>query len=292
MDHYPVLVHEILNYAKEIKNLKWVLDLTFGGGGHSRALMNKFPLINIMALDQDYSVVQRAKKDWVGQKNFFIYHENFHHFRKNSQNFNMILLDLGPSSIQLMDPERGFSFYQDGPLDMRMDRRNEMTACHILNQYSEDELFHLFRSLGEIKNPRPVIRTLIRQRKRYSIQYTKQLANLISKTAGWKRKGHHPATAYFLALRIEVNNELEGLKDSLPFIMESLSHEGRIFVLTFHSLEDRIVKNVFKSSCLKNDGFLVNKKVIRPTREEILSNKNSRSAKLRIFQKSREMKNV
>ena len=293
MNHQPVLVNEILQYAKGIKNVNWLLDLTFGSGGHSQALKAQFPLVKIMALDQDPLAVQRAKALPRLKKNFFIEHENFHSFESLSKKFkqkyfDLILLDLGPSTPQLKDPARGFSFYLEGPLDMRMNTLNPLKAEHIVNQWGKDELFNLFTKQGEIRHPQPVIRALLRERKKTPILSTKQLADLITKAIGWKKKGRHPASSYFLALRIEVNNELEGLKNSLPLVIQALQNGGRMFVLAFHSLEDRIVKQIFKNSCLKKEGFLVNKKVMRPSRKEVLMNPSSRSAVLRIFQKTKE----
>ena len=196
----------------------------------------------------------------------------------------MILLDLGPSSPQLDEPERGFSFYKDGPLDMRMNQDIQQTAGDIVNQFTEEELIQIFKELGEVRNPRSVVRSILRERKKQKIESTGKLSRLIEKTVPWRNK--HPATPYFLALRLKVNNELEGLRESLPFLIQSLRDQGRIFVITFHSLEACIVKQIFKESCLKKEGVLVNKKVIRPSREEVLSNPRSRSAQMRIFQRS------
>ena len=297
MEHQPVLVEEILKNAESVKNPKWALDLTFGCGGHSLAFKKKFSSIKIMAFDQDPLAVKQARQTITDKSNIFIYHANFHHFEDHKKSlfdshsiqggFDLIILDLGVNSAQLGDPQRGFSFYHDGPLDMRMDttQTDGFSASDILNQWSADQLFRLFQQKGEIRNPRSVIHSLIRYRKKQPVQSTKQFAELIIKSIGWRKKGRHPATNYFLALRMEVNNELDGLSQSLPSITASLSEGGRIFVLTFHSLEDRIVKNEFKKFCLNKEGFLVNKKVIRPSRKEIQENNNSRSAKLRIFQK-------
>ena len=196
----------------------------------------------------------------------------------------MILLDLGPSSPQLDQPERGFSFYKDGPLDMRMNQETQQTAGDIVNHFTEEEMIQIFKELGEVRNPRPVVRSILRERKKQKIESTLKLSRLIEKTVSWRNK--HPATPYFLALRLKVNNELDGLRDSLPLLMNSLRDQGRMFVITFHSLEACIVKRIFKESCLKKEGVLVNKKVIRPCREEVLSNPRSRSAQMRIFQRS------
>ncbi len=290
MNHKSVLVNEVLMHYQE--NYVSMLDATFGRGGHSLALKKRWPHLKIIALDQDHQAVDWGKKHFQ-LSNCSIHHLNFHYFHPKKEEFflkysiqdglDMILLDLGPSSPQLDEPERGFSFYKEGPLDMRMNQDIQQTAEEIIHQSTEEELIQIFKELGEVKNPRPVVRSILRERKKQKIESTVKLARLIEKTTPWRNK--HPATPYFLALRLKVNNELEGLRESLPFLIQSLRNQGRIFVITFHSLEACIVKQVFKQSCLKNEGVLVNKKVIRPSREEVLSNPRSRSAQLRIFQR-------
>lgn len=287
MNHKPVLVNEVLRYCQE--NYTWVLDATFGLGGHSLALKRKQPHLKIIALDQDRQAVHWGSR----HSDFCIHHLNFHYFHQKRGDFflkysipggfDMILLDLGPSSPQLDQAERGFSFYKEGPLDMRMNQDLQQTAGDIIHQSGEEDLIQIFKELGEVKNPRPVVRSILRERKKQKIDSTIKLARLIEKTVSWRNK--HPATPYFLALRLKVNNELMGLKESLPFLIQSLRNRGRIFVISFHSLEARIVKRIFKQSCLKKEGVLVNKKVIRPSREEVLSNPRSRSAQLRIFER-------
>ena len=288
MNHKSVLVNEVLMHCQE--NYQWILDATFGRGGHSLALKKRQPHFKIIALDQDSQAVHWGKKHCP---DFFIYHLNFHYFHQKRKSFflkhsisdglDMILLDLGPSSPQLDEAKRGFSFYKEGPLDMRMNPEIQQTAGDIIHQSTEEELIQIFRELGEVRNPKPVVRSILRERKKQKIESTVKLARLIEKTTSWRNK--HPATPYFLALRLKVNNELEGLRDSLPFLIQSLRNRGRIFVISFHSLEARIVKQIFKQSYLKKEGVLVNKRVIRPSREEILSNPRSRSAQLRIFER-------
>ena len=298
MSHQPVLLDEILSLAGGAGKPRWVFDATFGRGGHLKALKENFPSACLAAFDQDPVAVEWGRKNFPDQKKDFIFHENFHNFSKKKdfifksfsiqEGFDLILLDLGPSSPQLDDPRRGMSFYHEGPLDMRMNTSMDtLRAEELLNQSPPEELYDLFYELGGIRNPRPVIRALIRRRRKSPLRSTVEFSQLIERSIGWRKKGRHPATLYFLALRIKVNNELEGLRQSLPSLISALSAgRGRLFVLSFHSLEDRIVKNIFKNSCLKNEGFLVNKKVIRPKRAEVLSNPRSRSAKLRVFQKS------
>lgn len=294
MNHKSVLVNEVLMRCQ--KSDLWMLDATFGRGGHSLALKKKWPHLKIIALDHDRQAVDWGEK-YFRFSDFSIHHLNFHFFHYKQKEFffkysikggfDVILLDLGPSSPQLDEPERGFSFYKEGPLDMRMNQDNPQTAGDIIRQSTERELIQIFTELGEVRNPRPVVRSILRERKKKKIKSTVHLARLIEKNVSWKNK--HPATPYFLALRMKVNNELEGLKESLPFLIRSLRNQGRIFVITFHSLEACIVKQIFKQSCLKKEGILVNKKVIRPSREEILSNPRSRSAQLRIFQRTSDV---
>ena len=291
MKHQPVMVKEILDHTQGIPSLKWCLDATFGRGGHTLALKNQWPQLKVLALDQDLEAVEWGKKHNISP-DIYIRHLNFHHFEKEflrdysiEEGFDMILLDLGPSSPQLDCAERGFSFYKDGPLDMRMNQLLKESAADIVNQYSDKELMDLFRSYGEIRNPWPVVRSIIRERQKNKITQTLQLARIIEKASSWKGRRTHPATRYFLALRIAVNNELNGLKETLASWVSLLNSQGRIFVISFHSLEDRIVKNIFKQWVADHQGELVNKKVIQSSSLERNENVRSRSAKLRIFQK-------
>src|SRR5690606_8030286 len=194
-----------------------------------------------------------------------VVHGSFHDVKKllPEERFDLILLDLGVSSPQLDQPERGFSFYHDGPLDMRMDPTTGPTAADIVNTWSEAELNDLFMNYGEIRRPQRVVRAIVQDRKTKPFRRTKELSGLIERVEGWRRKGHHPATTYFLALRMAVNNELQGLDECLTDLMQSLNPGGWLLIITFHSLEDRIIKYAFKESEL---GFPVFKKVIRPSR--------------------------
>jgi 16S rRNA (cytosine1402-N4)-methyltransferase len=194
-----------------------------------------------------------------------------------------MLLDLGVSSPQLDVAERGFSFYHDGPLDMRMDQRREQSAADVVNNIDEDDLTELFKTLGEIPRPYKVVRAIVHDRKTEPFTTTRQLASMIERVEGWSRKGHHPATRYFMALRLYVNRELELLEQALPDLIAGLNDQGRLAVITFHSLEDRIVKNFFKTHA--ELGKPVNKKVIIAKWPERKSNPRARSAKLRVFQR-------
>ena len=215
-------------------------------------------------------------------KDFFSRYEEKIQALTQGQGFDLMLLDLGVSSPQLDQAARGFSFYQDGPLDMRMDQDQQFTAADLINHFDEEELIEVFQEFGEIRRPHRVVKALLEQRGVKPFLRTGELAALIEKTEGWRAKGRNPSTRYFLALRLKVNQELEGLGSCLEEMTEFLAEGGRLMVISFHSLEDRIVKTSFKQS---PKGFLVNKKVIQAPWSEQKQNPRARSAKLRVFQK-------
>ena len=290
MSHKPVLLNEVLESFADFSGRPELVyfDGTYGRGGHFSAIHEKYNPRVSFATDQDLEAVQVAETQWkeqIKQKSVRIFHENFFSFvenRRSDLKFDMVLLDLGVSSPQLDQAARGFSFNKDGPLDMRMNQKSDLTAAKIVNEYSSEDLMSLFASYGEIQNPARVVRAVVNDRAALPFTTTLQLAGLIERVDGWHKKGFHPATQYFMALRLVVNRELEVVEQVLPLLMEQMQDQGRISVITFHSLEDRIVKNLFKDS---EDGFLVNKKVIVPSEEECKINPRARSAKLRIFQK-------
>lgn len=289
MSHKPVMIKEVLElFCQNEKPQKKFLDATFGRGGHTRALLEQIPDCSVWALDQDSEAVQYGETEfskYISQGRLKIAQSNFTDFQEKCEqkNFDGILLDLGVSSPQLDVATRGFSFYHDGPLDMRMDQSKGITAQDIVNTWSEKDLCELFRELGEISHPDRVVRAIISDRKKKKFTTTRELAGMVERLCGWRKKGHHPATNFFLALRLSVNGELDVIIEAVPKMLNSLNEKGRMVVLTFHSLEDRIVKKIFKGSL--ELGRLVNKKVIVPSRDEILSNPRSRSAKLRAFER-------
>lgn len=288
--HIPVLLNEILDSFSVFEKRKDLIyfDATYGRGGHFREIQKSFSPSLSYVTDQDLDAVKQARLDWseaLAAGSIKIFHQNFYEFikdQKETLQLDMALLDLGVSSPQLDQRERGFSFNKDGPLDMRMNQMAEITAAEIVNTYSPEDLIALFTSYGEIPKPIRVVRAIIKDREENPFTSTLQLAGLIERVDGWQKKGFHPATQYFMALRLLVNRELEVIENVLPLLMQHMRDQGRISVITFHSLEDRIVKNIFKNS---EAGFLVNKKVIVPTEEECKINSRARSAKLRIFQK-------
>jgi 16S rRNA (cytosine1402-N4)-methyltransferase len=289
--HIPVLLQEVLQSFAIFDARKDLVyyDGTYGRGGHFKEIEQKFHPAKMFLTDQDESAIEKAKQDWseqIRQEKIYVQHLNFSEFAMacegTSQKFDMILLDLGVSSPQLDQADRGFSFNKDGPLDMRMNQKSKLTAAQIINEYSAEDLNEIFKSYGEIFHSSRVVRALVNDRVDKPFTSTLQLAQLIERIDGWHKKGFHPATQYFMALRLVVNQELEVIETALPKLMTQLQDGGRMSVITFHSLEDRLIKNLFKDS---ERGFLVNKKVIVPSEEECKINPRARSAKLRIFQK-------
>ena len=287
--HTPVLLKELLALFSEKTAPKNILDCTFGRGGHSLAFLKKFPEAFILALDRDKEAIEfGANLQLAQEKKIKLFHQNFFEFPnvfKKIELFDLILMDLGLSSPQLDEGERGFSFYKEGPLDMRMDQRQELKARDIINQYSKQELIQLFKAYGEIRTPYKVVSDIIIQRKRKKFETTAELSQLIQRHYGF-RKNKHPATTWFLALRIAVNGELEGLESCLKAYLKLLKPKAYWAIVSFHSLEDRIVKKAFRQFVKAGQGELYNKKVIQASKEERQKNPRSRSAKLRVFQKS------
>jgi 16S rRNA (cytosine1402-N4)-methyltransferase len=290
--HVPVLLNQVLDMADQPESApESLLDCTFGRGGHALALAEQFQNLKVFAVDQDRQAIEYAQSqfaDRIGAGQLHVAHGSFHRlsevvakFESAPEKFDLILADLGVSSPQLDQASRGFSFQQSGPLDMRMNQQQELTAATIVNTWSETQLRDLFYHVGEVRKPGRVVKAILRQRESKSFETTLQLADLIAATEGWRKKGWHPATQYFLALRIEVNQELEPLEQALKDMMGRLGDTGRLLVITFHSLEDRIVKNVFKAA--SSMGERINKKVLQATWEEKKSNPRARSAKLRGF---------
>lgn len=290
--HKPVLLEEVLDSYSSFSQREDLVyfDGTYGRGGHFRAVRNRYAPAESYLTDQDQAAIDQANSDWKSEilnGQIHVHHQNFYNFVSSLPalpRFDMVLLDLGVSSPQLDQAERGFSFNKDGPLDMRMNQKAELTAAEIINNWSAEDLTEIFRTYGEVQNPSRVVRALTADRIEKPFTTTLQLAGLIERVDGWKKKGFHPATQYFMALRLVVNRELEVIENVLPLLMAQMRDQGRISVITFHSLEDRIVKNIFRDS---SEGFLVNKKVIVPSEEECKMNPRSRSAKLRIFQKGK-----
>ena len=299
--HIPVLLNESLDLLNLRKGIT-VVDCTLGLGGHSEEILRRIgPKGKLLAFDQDLENLKRSKKrlkKYLKQITFV--HSNFENLKSQISNHKFgqpdaILMDLGLSSPHVDDPERGFSFHKDGPLDMRFDKSQKLTAEWIVNSYPEEKLANVIFEYGEERRSRYIAKKIAHRRKEQRFTSTLDLANFLVSLLGWKEK-NHPATRVFQALRIAVNRELETLETALHQAIESLAPKGRIAVISYHSLEDRIVKNVFRyytQECIcpkflpicqcnfKKKLYLLTKKPIIPSDSEIQSNPRARSAKLR-----------
>lgn len=285
--HIPVLILEVIN-GLNLSAKDWVIDCTFGDGGHTQELLNQVgEQGQVLAIDTDIKNIVAGKQKFEN-KNLILVNDNFVHLKEVAEKNNFksvqgILLDLGWSTTQFEESGRGFSFLRDEPLDMRLGKQ-ELTAAEILNQASEKELGRIFREYGEDRHWKKISQAIVVYRVKHPLQTSGQLANLIQTVLGGRRGKIHPATKVFQALRIAVNNELEILKETLPQAIEVLAPTGRLAVITFHSLEDRIVKHFFQKESGKTIK-IINKKPIVASAEELKNNPRSRSAKLRIVEK-------
>lgn len=288
--HIPVLLQEVLQYL-DIKSGRSYIDATLGGGGHTIAMLERGSRVLGIDVDSDAIIYVQAKikkQRSKSRNNFVVAQGNFAQIYQIAQengfdHVDGILMDIGVSSHQFDTPERGFSF-QPGPLDMRMGTTLSVTAADLVNGLTERELIELFTRLGEEPYARKIARLIIDARKHAPLQTTDQLAGMI-KTALHAGEGIHPATRVFQALRIAVNDELHALRDSLPQAVSLLKPGGRLLVISFHSLEDRIVKQAFTQFENEGLGEILTKKPVIATDTEVLQNRRARSAKLRVFAK-------
>lgn len=279
MKHKPVLLREVLEVFAG-KNLRVFFDGTLGAGGHAKALLEAHPEIeHYIGCDRDpraHELAKEALKPWW-EKVEFVRGPYAEQVVEVDRCIDGFLIDIGVSSMQLDEKERGFSFMGDAPLDMRMDPEGELTAEKVVNRYPEKELARIIFEYGEERRSRQVAKAIVEARKKRPIRTTGELVRIIKPVA--TRGKLHPATLVFQALRIEVNDELGQLEKGLKRAMEKVSSGGRIVAISFHSLEDRIVKNVFREC--KDRVKIITKKPIGPTAEEIRANPRSRSSKLR-----------
>jgi 16S rRNA (cytosine1402-N4)-methyltransferase len=293
--HKPVLVEEVLSHLS-LKAGDCVLDGTVGSGGHAEAILRAIaPTGQLLGLDQDTSALERTRKRLkpIGG-NFSLEHANFRDLDRILENLNLnslhaVLIDIGVSTEQLDAAERGFSFIKDGPLDMRMNPEGGgPDAATLVRSLREAELVELFYRLGEERHSRRIAREIVARRKDAPIQTTLALRELIEGLAPGRGRYMkiHPATRVFQALRIAVNRELEALEEVLPKAVAALRPGGKVAVITFHSLEDRIVKWFFRKQKELGTGQILTKKPIRPTRAEVVANAAARSAKLRVFERA------
>jgi len=308
--HVPVLLQEVIT-ALQPQSGGVYIDGTVGAGGHAAAILEaSAPDGQLYGFDQDKQALEIAATNLIqfGSRVHLV-NANFKHLVQTARRLNIppvngILLDLGVSSMQFDQPERGFSFQADGPLDMRMNPITGQTAADLVNTLPQDELANLIYKYGEERNSRRIARAMVQAR---PINSTRQLAEIVAKTARKPRKAGrtkiHPATQTFQALRIAVNNELTVLEQVLPQALQLLKPKGRLAVISFHSLEDRIVKNFFKQEaqdCIcppeqlictcrhKATVNIITKKPISPTLAEIDVNSRARSAKLRVVELKEE----
>ena len=301
--HKSVLLNETIENLK-IKEDGIYADLTLGKGGHSKEILKKLsPKGLLIGLDQDRDAIMAARENLKDFSNVLYFNENFENIENvlDEAGFNRIngaLMDIGVSSYQIDNGDRGFSYMKDGPLDMRMNEENELTAKKIVNDYSLDELWKIFSKYGEERYSKTIAKAIVDYRKMHEINTTLQLRNIVMKSVVTNEA--HPEKRVFQALRIEVNRELEVLENTLEKIVDRLNKNGRLCVITFHSLEDRIVKNKFKEmskKCICPPDFpvcvcnhekkvkLISKKPILPSKEELKVNSRSHSAKLRVCER-------
>lgn len=305
-NHISVLLNESIQQLNIKKNGVYV-DCTLGGGGHSSEILKRIPNGHLYAFDQDSFAINTADEKLKKiASNYTLINENFVNIKvaleeENVYGVDGILYDLGVSSFQLDIPERGFSYRFDGPLDMRMDQTAELDAYTVVNTYDEKSLVRILFEYGEEKFARLIARKIVSEREKKPIETTLELVEIIKKAlpASALRNSSHPAKQTFQAIRSEVNHELDILKKALEDGLSLLNKNGRMVVITFHSLEDRIVKKLFKEKTTLQlpkdlpyipEGYeiefkLINSKVILPSESEISNNLRSHSAKMRVIEK-------
>ena len=303
--HLPVLFNESLE-ALAIKDGGIYIDATFGRGGHSGGILRRLDSEGrLIAMDRDLDAVEHARQRFADDERFTIVHTSFENLERVAEELDVIgkvdgiLLDLGISSPQVDEAQRGFSFQSDGPLDMRMDRTEPVTAAAWLAEADESEIRDVLRLYGEERFAGRIAKAIVRGRQELPLTTTLQLAQLVEKAVPTREKGKHPATRTFQALRIRINRELEQLEGVLEQAVNVLKPGGRLAVISFHSLEDRIVKRFFRrkstadhlpkgvpvmASDQKTDLRLIGKPVA-PSQEEVRVNPRARSSRLRIAER-------
>ena len=306
--HISVLLNEAIQ-ALNLKDDGIYVDATLGYAGHSSEILKRVRRGCLFAFDQDSDAINysREKLSKIGD-NFTIIYSNFVHMKeelakRNVDKVDGILFDLGVSSVQLDEVDRGFSYHNDAKLDMRMDKNKELSAYEVVNNYDEERLVEIFFKYGEEKYSRSIARAIVKYRENKKIDTTLELVEIIKSAIPMKaKKDKHPARKVFQAIRIEVNHELDILEESMNNALDLLNIGGRLVVITFHSLEDRIVKNIFRERTsidekvkglpnipeeYLNNYKLVNHKAVVPSRDELENNNRSRSAKMRVIERIR-----
>ena len=306
-NHVSVLLNECIE-GLNIKENGIYVDGTLGGAGHSSEILKRLSNEGrLIGIDQDTDALRAAKERLKDYSNVTFVHSNFSNIENVLDNLNIdgvdgILMDLGVSSYQLDEGERGFSYMKDAPLDMRMNRENDFSAYNVVNEYSVEDLYRIIRDYGEEKFAKRIASFIVENRQEKNIETTLELVEIIKNAipAKARREGPHPAKRTFQAIRIEVNSELSILNKTIEDGVKKLNKGGRMAIITFHSLEDRIVKNKFRDlavSCRCPKEFpvcvcgekakvkVISRKAIEPTKEEVEINPRSRSAKLRVIEK-------
>jgi 16S rRNA (cytosine1402-N4)-methyltransferase len=285
--HTPVLLDEVKRFLEPKAGGRFI-DATFGAGGHTRMLLEQTaPNGEVLAIDQDESVLKALEAFESFGSRLVTVHSNFKDIALVAEAHGFlgvdgILADIGISSMMVDDPSRGFSFMREGPLDMRMDRNQELTAAEVVNTFGEKEIADILYNNAEERRSRAIARSIVRSR---PLRLTTDLARAVERVMGGPRRGQiHPATRTFQALRIYVNDELGSLQRFIDSSMTVVRSGGRLVIITFHSLEDRIVKNKFRGSAVP--GRVLTKKVVTGTDEELRRNPRARSAKLRAWEKA------
>jgi len=305
-NHIPVMLEECIN-SLNINPDGIYIDGTMGGAGHSYHIAKKISKKGLLiGIDRDEEALEVAKERLKEFKNIEFIHDNHDNIKDVIETLNIdkahgILLDLGVSSYQIDEKTRGFTYMQNGPLDMRMDKSQELTAEYVVNNYKEEELARIIYEYGEEKFSRRIARNICEYRQKEKITTTEKLVEIIEKSVPkHNEKQGHPAKRTFQAIRIEVNDEIKPLYNTVKNSIECLKSKGRLAIITFHSLEDRAVKQAYMDSigkctcppglpyCVcgnKALGKIITKKPILPSDEEMKNNSRSRSAKLRVFEK-------
>ena len=304
--HVSVLLNESIS-SLNLKENSIIVDATLGYGGHSSSILDRIKKGYLFAFDQDSEAIRHStdRLSKIGT-NFTIIKSNFKNMKeelnkRGIEHVDGVLFDLGVSSPQLDDAERGFSFHEDAPLDMRMDREQKLTAYDVVNNYSKEDLARIFLKYGEDKFSNNIAKKIVEYRTTKKIETTLELVEIIKTAVPMKfRIDKHPARQIFQAIRIEVNHELDVIEPAINQALEMLNVGGRVAVITFHSLEDRLVKNIFREKCkideklkgLPNipeeylpDFRLVENKAIVPSEEELERNPRARSSKLRVIER-------
>lgn len=303
--HKSVLLDEVIDNLN-IKEDGIYVDGTLGGAGHSTEILKILSNGTLIGIDRDMDAIRESAKkleQYEKNNNVILIHGNHENIPSILDSLEIkkvdgVLLDLGMSSYQIDNGKRGFSYINDGPLDMRMDESQELTAKKIVNEYSKEELVEIFKKYGEERFADKIANAIIKKREEKEISTTQELVDIIDRVKPFSKKGHK-AKQVFQALRIEVNSEIKNLTDSIIEIIKRINKGGRLTIITFHSLEDKAVKEAYKKAegecicppnfpiCVCNPiklGKIVNKKAILPSKEEQEENSRSKSAKLRVFE--------